>query len=127
MPLITIVLAVLLIVLGVVSRGLSDSPSLTMLIPAALGGLFLIAGLLALRSGLRKHAMHGAAMLALLGIAGSVGGLVTLPTLLAGGEVVRPLAVIARSLTCVLCAGFLILAIRSFIAARRARVSASAA
>jgi hypothetical protein len=124
MPIATIIIAVLLIALGVGAKLLSDSPSLTVLIPAALGLLLLIAGLLALKQGMRKHAMHGAAMLALLGIAGSVGALAQLPALLGGGEVQRPLAVGARSLTFLLCAVLLVLAVRSFIVARRARGSA---
>jgi hypothetical protein len=121
MPIITIIIAILLIAVGVGARMLSDSPSLTILIPAALGLLLLIAGLLALKAGLRKHAMHGAAMVALLGIVGSIGALPQLPALLSGGEVQRPLAVGARSLTFLFCAVLLVLAVRSFIAARRAR------
>ncbi len=121
MPIVTIIIAILLIAVGFGARMLSDSPSMTILIPAALGLLLLIAGLFALKAGLRKHAMHGAAMVALLGIAGSVGALAQLPALLSGGEVQRPLAVGARSLTFLLCAVLLGLAIRSFVAARRAR------
>ncbi len=125
MPIVTIVLAVLLIALGLVSRALSDSQSVTVLVPAFIGGLFLVAGLVALKAGARKHAMHAAALLAVLAIAGSVGALPQLPTLLSGGEVQRPLAVIARSVTFLLCAIFLGLAVRSFIRARRARLAAT--
>jgi hypothetical protein len=126
MPQLTLVLAVLLIVLGLVCRAVSDSPSVTVLVPAIIGGLFLIAGLIALKPGARKHAMHGAALLAVLAILGSVGGLIKLPALITGSaEVKLPLAVIARSITFVLCAAFLVLAVRSFIAARRARLAAA--
>ncbi|MEK7414900.1 MAG: hypothetical protein AAB263_16420 [Planctomycetota bacterium] len=121
MPTITIVLGVLLIILGVASRVLSDSPSWTVLIPAIIGALFLVLGLLALRQALRKHAMHAAALVALLAIGGSIGGLLKLPALLSGGEIERPLAVVARSLTCVLSFTFLVLAIRSFVVARLER------
>jgi hypothetical protein len=127
MPTITVVIAVLLIILGVASRLLSDSGSLTVLIPAALGGLLLIAGLIAFRPAARMHAMHAAAMLALAGIVGGVGALPHLPALLSGGTVAHPLAVAARSLTLLLCAVLLTLAIRSFIAARIARRAAAAA
>ena len=41
----------------------------TALIPAGFGALFLVLGLLALKASLRKHAMHVAAMLGLLGCA----------------------------------------------------------
>jgi len=121
MPIVTIIIAGLLITLGITTRVLSASPSITVWIPAFLGGLLLIAGLLALKAEARKHAMHAAAMLALLGIAGSVSALVHLPALLSGDEVQRPFAVAARSLTFVLCAVLLGLAVRSFIAVRRAR------
>ncbi len=127
MPTITIVLALLLITLGVAMRMLSDSPSLTVLVPAFIGLLFLVSGLVALKDGARKHAMHAAAMLALLALLASAGGLMQLPALLAGDQVQRPLAVIARSITFALCTTFLILAIRSFIAARRARTAAAQA
>lgn len=124
MPTFTIIIGLLLIVLGVASRMLSDSPSITVLIPAFLGLAFLIAGLVALRDGARKHAMHAAAMLALLGIIGGAPALLHLPALLSGGEVVRPLAVGARSLTVLLCAVFLVVAIRSFVRARLLRRTA---
>jgi len=124
MPAITITLAILLIILGVACRFFSTAQSVTVMMPAFIGGLFLIAGLVALKAGARKHAMHAAAMIALLAILGSVGGLAKLPALLSGAEVERPLAVIARSITFVLCTTFLVLAIRSFIAARKARVAA---
>ena len=121
MPYITCFLGLLLIILGVVCRVISDSPSVTVLVPAFIGAAFLIAGLIGLLPKARKHAMHGAATLAILAIAGSAGGLTSLPALLSGAEVERPLAVIARSLTFFLCLIFVALAVRSFLAARRAR------
>lgn len=127
MPSITILIGLLLIAVGVAARVLSDSPSVTVLIPAFLGGLLAACGFAACRAGWRRHAMHAAAALALLGIVGSAGALPHLPALLSGGEVQRPLAVAARSLTFLLCAALLALAIRSFINARRARTGSPAA
>ena len=126
MPIITCTLGLLLIVLGVVCRGISDSPSVTVLVPAFIGAAFLVTGLIGLLPKARKHAMHGAAALAVLAIAGSAGGLASLPALLSGAEVKLPLAVIARSLTFFLCLIFVVLAVRSFLAARRARQQAQA-
>lgn len=126
MPIITLVLGALLIALGITMRAISDSPSMTILIPAFLGAALALCGALALRQELRKHAMHAAAAVALLAILGSVGGLAKLPALLSGGEVERPLAVIARSITAVLCLAYLALAIRSFVVARLARRAAAA-
>ena len=66
--------------------------------------------------------MHAAALVALLGFLPSVSGLLGIPDLLAG-EAARPAAVVLRSVMAVLCLGFLVVAIRSFIAARRARAA----
>lgn len=125
MSTITTILGLLLITLGLVTRGLSESPGLTIYIPVAIGGIFVILGLLARRDGLRRHAMHGAALLALIAIGGSVRGLMQLPALLSGGDVARPLAVVAQAILAGLCLVFLILAIRSFVVARIARRSAA--
>jgi hypothetical protein len=91
----------------------------TALIPAFLGIPIEIAGFAALKEAWRKHAMHVAVLLALLGFLGSARGLVSLPALLTGGEVARPAAVVAQSLTALLCLAFVVLAVRSFIQARR--------
>ena len=125
MPTITVITGLLLIVIGVVSRVLSDTTSLTIYIPSALGVVFVVLGLLARRPTWRKHVMHVAAGVALLALFGSFRGLLLLPNLLAGQEVGNPLAVIARSLTALICAGFVGLAVRSFIAARLARKAAA--
>jgi hypothetical protein len=121
LPLATIAVAAALIALGVTCRMLSDSGSVTVMIPAFLGCVLLILGLLALKPGARRHAMHAVAVVVLLGLGGSVGALPQVPALLTGGEVERPLAVAARSLTALLCTVLLVLCVRSFIAARRAR------
>jgi hypothetical protein len=63
--------------------------------------------------------MHGAMLVALVGIAGTARGLMQLPTLLSGGEVVRPAAVYAQSLTALILVVLLVAGIRSFMAARR--------
>jgi hypothetical protein len=115
----------LLIVIGVGGWLLSDAASVTALIPAVLGLLLLGLGLLAARPALHAHAMHGAMVVALLGVLGTLMQVVKLPALLTGGEVERPLAVVASTLTLVLCGVLLVLGIRSFAAARRARTLAS--
>lgn len=127
MPLITIVLGLLLIALGLTTRVLSSHPGITLYIPVFVGIAFALLGLAARREGVRRHAMHGAALLALLAIGGAGRGLLQLPALLSGGEVQRPLAVVAQSITAGLCLVFLILAIRSFVAARLARRAQPAA
>ena len=118
MPYVTIALGSLLLVIGVGFYFGTGATSVTALIPAFLGIPIELAGLAALREGWRKHAMHAAVLLALLGFLGSARGLLSLPDLLSGVELARPAAVVAQSLTAVLCLIFVGLAVRSFIQAR---------
>jgi hypothetical protein len=112
-----------LIVLGLGAYLGSESRSFTALIPAFLGALYLAAGLLARQAKWHKHAMHAAAVIALLGFFGTLSGVTALPQLFAG-TAERPLAVLVQSVTAVLSLIFLIFAIRSFVAARQQRKAA---
>ena len=94
----------------------------TALIPLGFGVLLGLCGLLARKESLRRHAMHAAAAVALLGFLPSVPGLLGIPDLLAG-QAARPAAVVLRSVMAVLCLAFLVAAVRSFVAARRARTA----
>jgi len=68
MPKITVGLGVILFLLGIVGYILVDGASKTALIPSFFGVVFIILGGLAVANlNLRKHLMHGAAGLALLG------------------------------------------------------------
>jgi hypothetical protein len=125
----TIVVGVLLILLGVVGYvGLFGGGAYhtTALIPAFAGVVFAVLGALAMNPAYRKHAMHGAAMLGLLGFLGGAMGIVKLLKWMGGTEPARPGAVIAQTVMAVICAGFVVLCVRSFIAARKAREAASA-
>jgi len=119
MPYVTMALGSLLFLIGVGFYFGTGATSVTALIPAFLGIPIEIAGFLALREGWRKHAMHAAVLLALLGFLGSARGLVQLPALLRGAELARPAAVAAQSITASLCLVFVGLAVASFIRARR--------
>lgn len=119
LPRLTIIYGILLILLGAVGYTASGAASITALIPALFGVPVLAAGLLALNEAWRKHAMHAAAALALLGVLGTVRALTKLPALLSGGEVARPGAVVAQLVMLALSAVFLALCVRSFIAARK--------
>ena len=122
MPNATVGLGVLLILLGLFAFFGSGQESVTALIPAFFGLPLLILGLLArARDAWRKHAMHAAAAIALLGLLGTITGVPKLLTLLGGGEVARPTAAVVQSVMALLCAIFVALAVRSFMAARRAR------
>lgn len=117
---ITVAVGVLLILLGV-GGYLATRTSLTALIPAGFGVLFLVLGLIARNPKSRKHAMHIAAMLGVLGILGSARGLARLPALLSGEDVSRPAAVAAQSAMAAILIVFVALCVKSFVDARRAR------
>ena len=65
--------------------------------------------------------MHAAAALAVLGFLGTVPGLIKFFRMLGGAEVARPAAVRSQAIMAVLCVVFVILCVRSFIAARAAQ------
>lgn len=111
----------ILILLGVLTYLASGRSSLTALIPAAFGAALLLLGIVAGRAASPKHPMHAAAVVALLGFAGSVGGLVDLARLAVGGQTDAPaMAVASKSLMAVGMAAFLVFCIRSFRQARLA-------
>lgn len=116
---------VALVVLGLAGYFGTGAQSPTALIPAAAGILLVVAGLLARNPKLRMHAMHVAALVGLLGFAGSVSGIPQLVKMAAGETIQRPVAAVSRSVMAVLCLAFVVLTIRSFIAARVARKSAA--
>jgi hypothetical protein len=120
MPALTLAIGAALIVLGVASYGLTGGASPTALIPAAFGLLLVVAGVLARNERMRMHAMHGAVLIALLGFLGSVRGVMGLGTVL-DGTAARPAAIVAQTIMAVLTMIYVVLAVRSFIAARRAR------
>lgn len=97
----------------------------TALIPAVIGVLILICGILSFRDGLRKHAMHFAAM---LGVLGFLGGFAPPIRQLATGKELnlQAPAAIAGIAMSVVCAAFVALCVQSFIAARKARQSREA-
>lgn len=126
---ITLFTGILLVLLGVGAYLVylpTSHSSPTALIPAAFGLLLLGLGWLGRSERWRMHAMHAAALVAVLGLAGSARGLLSLPALLSGGEVARPGAVVAQSAMAVICLAFVVLAVQSFVAARLRRRSQAA-
>jgi len=117
----SIVFGIILIILGIVSYFGISSESITALIPAFLGIPVLILGFLALNEKYLKHAMHAAAVLMLLGFAGTVSGLIKFIRMIGGEVFERPSAIIIQAIMAVICLIFLVFAIKSFIDARRKR------
>ena len=97
---------------------MTGGASVTALIPAAFGVVLALAGWVAKEERRRKHAMHVAVAIALLGFLGSVRGLVQIGDAFAG-TAERPAAVISQSIMAILTGVYLVMAIRSFMAARR--------
>jgi hypothetical protein len=119
---ITLLFAVTYILLGLGGFVLTGSIHKTALIPCAFGVLFILFGLLAFKEKLRKHAMHAAVLVAMLAFLGTAKALTHLPDLVQG-TAEKPAAIITQSLNAGLSLLYIILAVRSFIQARRARSS----
>jgi len=92
---------------------------MTALIPAFFGGLLIVCGLIvAAVPKSRKHVMHLAAM---VGVLGAIGGFV--PIIRSGDfDVMKP-AIRNGLLMTVVCVVFVVLCVKSFIEARKARTS----
>ena len=118
----TLAFAFAYLVLGIGGFVLTGSTHKTALIPCVFGVLFLIFGLLARKDNLRKHVMHAAVLIALLAFLGTARSLSHLPELL-NGTAEKPAAITTQSLNASLSLLYIILAVRSFIQARRARSS----
>lgn len=130
MPTTAITSGILLILLGLGGFGyaavnlppdMSVTKILTALIPAALGLILTVLGFLAKsKENLRKHLMHGAALVGLLGFLATVSSALKLPALF-NGTAERPLAIVSQFLTAIICLVFVLLCVKSFIDARRSR------
>ena len=96
---------------------------MTSLIPAFFGMILLICGALSHNPKLRKHVMHVAAM---VGVLGAIGGFMPLIRQASKGHELDPTKLAAASglLMSALCAMFVFLCVRSFIAAKKARLAA---
>jgi len=119
---ITIALGVALVALGIGGYVLSGAASLTALIPAAFGLVIGLAGVMARDERKRMHAMHAAVVVALLGFLGSVRGLSQIGALV-DGTAARPAAVVSQAIMAVLTLAYIVMAVRSFVAARRSRAA----
>jgi hypothetical protein len=128
MAFMSVLFGLLLIALGAVGYLkpdlIGESPSTmqaTALIPAYFGAGLLLCGLWVIfRPGVRKFAMHLAALIGVLGLAGAL--MRPISTLIKGQSLDFNAAAVRSQLTmAVLCFLFVFLCVRSFIHARRAR------
>src|SRR5687767_10140117 len=108
-------LLVLIGILGYANGLMTERASLTALIPAAFGVVLLLLGVFArIREGLRKHLMHAAVVIALLGFIMTAGRLISRVS-----ELTYSAAVVSQVSMALVCLLFVILAIKSFADARR--------
>ena len=122
MPGTTRLFGLILIVLGVASYQLTGRSSLTAMIPAFFGVVLVVCAMIARSSeAARKHAMHAAVAVGLIGALAALGRGV--PAAL-GGDAARP-AVMSQLAMGVLLLVYVALGVQSFIAARRARLGKS--
>lgn len=120
MPKISKIIGIILILLGLVSYFGTGAVSFTALIPSFFGLIFFGLGYLAEKSeSMRKHSMHAALLLAILGIGGTFGGLMSVFGALGGQTIENPPAAYAQAFMAILCIFFIILGVKSFIKARK--------
>jgi hypothetical protein len=119
MPFRSILIGVILTLLGFISYLASGGESWTALIPAFIGIPMILLGYVAKKESARKHAMHAALGLAMIGFLGSIRGLPGFLRLLSGEEIARPGAAIAQVIMALACIIFVALGVKSFIDARR--------
>lgn len=136
----TLITAILLIVVGVVGYASQDpgTASPTALIPAAVGLVLAVCGLLAFKDKFRKHAMHLAVV---VGLVGFFGGFMPLQrqakairekadppiSMTDAWSQVDPLkkSAVSGELMSLICAVFVGMCVNSFIQARKARAAAA--
>lgn len=117
MPSTTRLFGLILIVLGVASYVATGRTSVTALIPAIFGAIFVICALVARNESMRKHAMHAAVAVGLIGALASLGR--AIPAVMDGGAT-RP-AVMTQLVMAALLLVYVYLGVQSFVAARKAR------
>lgn len=121
MPKLSVSIGVMLIILGLMAYYITDAVSITALIPAFFGIVFTALGFLGQKSdSMRKHSMHAALLLALLGLGGSFGGLNSIIGILFGqNPPARLNAAISQATMALLCLAFIVTGLKSFIKARK--------
>lgn len=109
-----------LTLLGIWSYFGTGTTSLTALIPTFFGIVLLLLAFAAAQSRLRMTALYGVLLVALLGLAGSIGGVPDFARVLFGVIVERPVAAIAQGAMAIFCFGLSVAAVRVLLEERRA-------
>jgi hypothetical protein len=126
MPAVSIAFGAVLVALGVLFY-FPEKSAATALIPAYFGLALIVLGLLAYKDSLRKHVMHLAAMVGLIGFVVPLARIASALGAFFGGEVLEHTSAIrAQAIMAVISLAFTLLCVNSFIEARRARRAAGA-
>ena len=123
----TMITGLLLIVIGIfgyTSQDPTGRVSITAGIPAMLGVAIGICGLISLSDKYRKHAMHFAATLGLIGAAGSPYPIVKMVIKGVEFELTDP-KIITAACSTIVCLAFVVLCANSFVQVRKARKNAA--
>jgi uncharacterized membrane protein (UPF0136 family) len=125
MPKATIFFGVLLILLGLVGYFGTGHQHPTALIPLYFGVVLAICGGLAHRPDARARmvVMHIAVTIALLGFLATITGVIAFIRMEAGRYTPYPAAAESKAAMCLICLFYVLLAVRSFVAARRGRAA----
>ncbi len=121
---VTIALGILLILTAAIGFVVTGSSHPTSLIPAAIGLLFILFGALANSDNPKKRMlwMHIAVTVALLMFLGTIPADIDVIRLSHGAYFAHPVAVEEKAAMSLLCLLFVLLCVRSFIAARKERL-----
>ena len=124
----TLICGALLVLVGIVGYGTSEvqPPPMTALIPAFFGAALVVCGALAFKDNLRKHVMHLAAM---IGLVGAIGGFMPLIRQVNKTGEFDPTkkSAVAGELMILVCVVFVGMCVNSFIQAKKARKAKEAA
>ena len=121
----TIALGVLLILIAIAGFVATGSAHPTALIPGGFGILFILFGALASSEDAKKRMlwMHIAVTVALLAFLGTIKADIDVIRLSHGVSFPHPIAIEEKAAMSLLCLLFVLLCVRSFIAARRTRLA----
>jgi FtsH-binding integral membrane protein len=116
----TNLVGLILTVVGIVAYVVSDSSSVTALIPTFIGVILLALGLASPNPKIHKHTIHAALVVALLGALGSLMNVIQIGDLISG-DAERPAAIVTSTIMFVVLVAYIAAGVRSFKAARKAR------
>lgn len=119
---IAVIIGILLIAVGVLGRVLTGTSSITALIPAFFGIPIAVLGWVARAPKRTKVSMHIVAVIALLGVIGTITVIPDFVTTLTSSEASGiSAALLSRGAMLILCAIMLIVSVMSFVQVRRNR------